>query len=987
MRAVAALVATLCATSCIDNDFRIDQVSTEITVGGEELVVPLGELERTTLGDIVGDDMEFLKSDENGLFTISFSSFGDNPDKWEQFSIDGVTLPTLTNLSPEKQSISFSTGELPTTLNMSGITTTTTINYPTLGQIIAFAPIEMTQKLDLDLPVSGSGTLNDNVAAMLPNLTYSYVGKTSFRAVIDVPDEVKKLDFILFGDDTHPHGAPFDIMLDLNGIAGLNGGTTLDLDFIFPEGYYLRDSNGRDLDIHNHLITTVTIEAGKPSAALHLYLHKIDYSNEQYLPGSHTIDIHDEIEYHIDLSTKLTGGMYDMTRPAEFSMKATPMYKDVEIVVDHFTVPAIETPVTYAFDGLTDDIEIKSIAFASAPISLQMTGIEWLTADVYTRIMLPSCFKFKAENNPSNFDVTTNCLTATIDQLHDGITLNLDSIDCTTSECRHANGRLEVNAMVRTELDTHLLDGHEVLLSQVMPPQSTVSVTTTLGGGTLRLDTQRCEVVFGSEQVFNFDLSEQLPTISQEVSLPKEIVAIDELTIGKAGAAEPVHIALNLATQRGKRFPVDEVQLDFSVNLGKMLRPTQRMFDEGIIVKADNGDNLLIIKQAWRPNDSAFDRTIEIEALENLPSVGSDGVMRIEQSFPVTGKVMIADGQNIDLSSTNAAIDVAIAIDDIEIKRFTGKIGVEAAPTNLPRIELGDLSTLGINLQSIKINPVIRFTLKDNPVGVPFMANIGLQCFNAEGTPLKNITIPQITVNGTGRSEIILSTSANRPLYEGKEGITFVCADELATLLEGELPSSIAIDMNVRTDSTTSYTLELANAKDGFAIEYQYDVAIPLSFDGDLDVSYSGRVTGFNSTFSQLSEFELGVEDVAILADVRTNIPLSLILQASLIDINGNKIENGPQLYMGNSVIGGYKPEDGDYRTSQLEIGLQLGEEASTTALRNVDGIELNIMLCNTDGTKSELRADQFIEGDVKLRVRGGVTIDLKEILAPTIEE
>ena len=77
MRAVAALVATLCATSCIDNDFRIDQVSTEITVGGEELVVPLGELERTTLGDIVGDDEDAVAAAASEVVRLANTRHGE----------------------------------------------------------------------------------------------------------------------------------------------------------------------------------------------------------------------------------------------------------------------------------------------------------------------------------------------------------------------------------------------------------------------------------------------------------------------------------------------------------------------------------------------------------------------------------------------------------------------------------------------------------------------------------------------------------------------------------------------------------------------------------------------------------------------------------------------------------------------------------------------------------------------------------------------
>ena len=50
------LMAAICAFSliaCVDNDFRLDETSLEVTVGSETTVLPLGFLEQTTLAELL----------------------------------------------------------------------------------------------------------------------------------------------------------------------------------------------------------------------------------------------------------------------------------------------------------------------------------------------------------------------------------------------------------------------------------------------------------------------------------------------------------------------------------------------------------------------------------------------------------------------------------------------------------------------------------------------------------------------------------------------------------------------------------------------------------------------------------------------------------------------------------------------------------------------------------------------------------------------
>ena len=58
------LLATLCgiaSLACIDKDYVLNDVSREVTIGGEELVVPFANILPILLGDIVTEN-EFFNS-------------------------------------------------------------------------------------------------------------------------------------------------------------------------------------------------------------------------------------------------------------------------------------------------------------------------------------------------------------------------------------------------------------------------------------------------------------------------------------------------------------------------------------------------------------------------------------------------------------------------------------------------------------------------------------------------------------------------------------------------------------------------------------------------------------------------------------------------------------------------------------------------------------------------------------------------------------
>ena len=145
--------------SCVDREFDLAETSGEITIGGEELIIPLGEIGSISVEDLLKNNDTLTESD-NGVYQISFSSFGNDPSKYEEISVDGVKIDPIHCELPQLKPITFNAiGELPQSFRMSGLNSTFAVNIPTISNVMDIEPIKSTQDLSVKLPLSGKGTI------------------------------------------------------------------------------------------------------------------------------------------------------------------------------------------------------------------------------------------------------------------------------------------------------------------------------------------------------------------------------------------------------------------------------------------------------------------------------------------------------------------------------------------------------------------------------------------------------------------------------------------------------------------------------------------------------------------------------------------------------------------------------------------------------------------------------------------------------------
>ena len=987
-----AIILSVCLValcSCVDRDFDLGNLSGDVTVGGEELVLPLATLDPVYVEKLLTEG-DVVKTNEAGDYLIKYTSYGENPDKYEQFSMGAITIPTIKDLSPVMQPITFSAPELPSELYLSPIKIDFPIDYPSIGSAVDVAKIDVQHELVSGLPISGSGALTEATLAINPDLAklnITHQDATHFEAEITVLKEIKYVDFVEFGCDKHPFGAPIEIDFDLNGMTDINGGGTLDIKVNFPQGYYLRDESGVDypLATHNIISKSITVAEKQRSVKVLAYLHKIDYGGRELTNG--ILPIKDDITYDVALNLALVPGTYNMSAPPKFTILSDPEYKDVEVIIQDFDVAPATTPICYSFNGLNSSITIEKAAFSDAPITLKMTGLEWLDVDMGLELKMPSCMHFDVVSNATMKPSADNTILTTIRQLEQGVALQLKYIDATdTTTCKQENGQLVLDSEAVVSLDLSNLNGHAIMLSRFIPKSPNVHIVVSVAETNLTIDTANSVVKTVSSEAFDFNLEDQLPKLSHTIELPSQLVSVEEVGIRNAAdTTKPVSFAFSVAAN-GASFPVKKLAVDIAVNLGKLLRPTQATLDAGLVQKSENGDYILVVKEDW-DTSTAITKVVEFDALQNLPPV-VDGEMTISQSFPVTGSVAIKSGENINLSqASTASVKIDIAVDDIKFTTFKGNLdfGMSAEAMS---VDLGELSDLKIDIGALTVNPVLKVKVAENTSGIPLYASAKLKLIDAAGNTFSEIESPTAPIAKSGPTTIVLSTPKNEAAYKG-EGVTFVAMEELSKILEGGIPAKILADINVVSNKEELNSLDLANIENGVKIDYQYEVLLPLTFDGALNISYESKADGLNATFKEIGSAVNGltVNDVSLLAEIGTNIPFDMIVTAELINENGTTDGIDAKLNIEECVIKGYTPEYGEQRTSNVVLNFDLGESKSLESLQKVDGLRFKFTICNTEQESATLNKSQFLNGKLKLRLRDGLSIDIVELLGSTTKE
>lgn len=348
----------------------------------------------------------------------------------------------------------------------------------------------------------------------------------------------------------------------------------------------------------------------------------------------------------------------------------------------------------------------------------------------------------------------------------------------------------------------------------------------------------------------------------------------------------------------------------------------------------------------------------------------------IEVHFAKDAEIMVSSlmPENVE----NIVISTGIDAMELTIESVSGCIAYGYDYSQ--KVQLGDLTGgMGLEINGEGLSPIIRIEI-GNPlsleatIGASITPMVGGEIRSENVISFDNLTIaPAEYVNGEiipGKMHLVLADESRREEFEGGD-YTFV-ACSVGKLLAGAMPDGLMLDFSVDTNSEEVSTLYVAEE---FELSYSYSLDVPLAFNSDLSIGYSGRAEGLKNTFELLSGYDIKIGDLALLVNAVNSAPLQFAINAQLLDANGEPTSINLHIPEGGGII---KGSDDGVKGAESQMRLELKvPSGDLSGLGDVDAINFDFELKGVTKDSVPLKDSQSVSVMLQLELDGGVTIDL----------
>lgn len=444
-----AMAFIICACG---NDFRLDEVSTEITLGQGTTTIPLGYLNDRTLGNMLGGDSidGIVVDPETGEYSISYDG------QRMEFEIEGMVN-------------SFSIPEMVNNFD---------VEYPSFDMEATTVEIHQKSSMKVDMgDLSEFGqkdkyVLPEGVALpMLRGELHETIEEKNIHMV--VPDQIDKVVQLFFSDIESGHkGAPLHIRLDMEDLKAVNAGGELTLDVKLDGGdFVMCDAQGKQY--YNEYSTRYDLAAGEGEIDFVLYVERVD--NIAALNVDHELDIPLQLTYSLAFDMATRPGSYTLNTMPALTVDADFEFGDADVLLNggvSFVESHPAEPAELSFGNLPAEVKsIKQIELADdATITLFAAGLEWLDEcddSVEISLALPAYFVLRDKHSSDyDYDQQRHMLTSTLDALVHGLEISLAAIDLGEGGATPKDGELKLSYM--PEFEAHFAEGAEVFISELM---------------------------------------------------------------------------------------------------------------------------------------------------------------------------------------------------------------------------------------------------------------------------------------------------------------------------------------------------------------------------------------------------------------------------------------------------------------------------------------------------------------------------------------
>lgn len=576
-------------------------------------------------------------------------------------------------------------------------------------------------------------------------------------------------------------------------------------------------------------------------------------------------------------------------------------------------------------------VEPKGAPAATFAINLPELPLDLVFDENGMYIQLPSFIKFKDVPSQYNYNLSDNSITIK-GAVPASIILPIDEI---SAEAVEKNGLF-------------YFDGAMSVSGGLVVESGTVNTSqiSGLSGKTIGISVTVPEIEPNTVSMssLKFDINEIFP-LPIEVEGIEEIYSIDSILV--KGAELSVNAAL-------LQFPdiQSPIQYDFYIDF-----PDSFIFDDDRISET----NILHITGAF--SNGEFDmEPIDVKGL-TFDGKPLGGTISINDTITIRGSVMV-DNPVVtvsDLSGKPASVNLVAAISDFSPVEMYGKIDYPMDPvteslslTDIPDFLRSESCVLDVE------NPHIALTLNSN-VGIPIDGVLMITPYinssvNLEGVQIINIKVPKCE---PGEEERITKYWIAKDRGSCPDGYVFL-ESNLAALIK-RIPDMIEINLVAQTDLAQQHYL---NVETHYAIEFNYDLVVPLMFGEDLQISISDTISGIPDFLAAT----LARSNIVLGGTIENTLPLQLELKVSSLDSNyvSLPVESSTQVISACN-------SDGSAHISDLDI--VISSDGSTSA-EDIEYMVLSFKVTSPNASGVPITDASYVRADINVLVDGGIIIE-----------
>ena len=991
------VIAAFCLGSCLttSDELNLDkEISLDMQIGRGGISIPLGSIDTLYVDSLikVDGDNSSLDTLDGGLYgfsledSISKIDIGIDP---VEFDIDDPTIDPLETSfdKPEVKDVEIA-GKPSETLVKIGKFDVSGINSK--------LPKLSTSYDKTDIPAVGIGAYYPDPIEVTFDIDEREV-QCGFS--YDMPDDVKKINSVYFGDKGSQKGQKLTLKVDLSGVFSLltspeiwitdfkikfpsNFTVAVDpslSDYIPANEYYISGTNS---NIFNIAMSSAAVKGIGSDGILPItfYLKSADFSD---YTGS--IDFTgDKAKVKYEMGVKISGkALFEGMRTFDVSVTMDNQLSmaDVEaetnskfVTIDADTVSSSCQVSGLAgissVDNITFDADKSFIYMAFSALDIDPFELKSGTQNSKFEIIFPAEYTFddtfcKDENNFSVGTWSGNKLTIDASKaMGHTVRIKVESI-AVNEPVNAATSSIDISTDVIYSGYVTVDGASDVTLADLdslKDQKVTINVS-----GKFIVDNA---VVTTDRKVTEFNDSTE---ISVEHDIDEALAMLKRIDL-----VNPANAMLNLVFD-GVPSTMSEIKFEgFTIEFPDFITldylPTQIDRDNRITVV---GNSLYINGALSDELHSAQGFTIkglQISGMEfKKPLYTPNGHLSIQNAkVRFHGSVTVENQQIKDTELDVIKVTPTVHFETIKVKSVYGKVNPKIDPVDEEvEISLGsDIDFLKNDGTTLKLSdPQIAITL-NSTVTLPIDIDLKLSSVDDKGAYIAKDIMPDAgtihlaacDTSAQSRKTTLFIHKNARPASTSSDTV-FVLMSRLSDLME-RMPDKIMFNLTAKADTTVNHYIDLTRE---LSVSGDYRVSIPLSFDS-LYVEYSDTIKELGKDLEDIAD-KINAATVQIAADVESTIPMGVTLTAKAYDKRG-RVLNTIEIDSCSIAPG---------TESGSKSSMVLGVKVKDGALADLESIVFTAA-CQSGQGSSSVRKGQYIYLDkIRLKLPEGLVVDLTE--------